>query len=157
MSATSSRELSISCDYFDMDPHELAPRQIDYEEANGERNLAYLNNSPMQAAHDLEHCSFLCTELSEQVKEPFVDSRTLNTYWHRAIHLDARLERMRPTNTAEEEQRRRWTRPKQTTRQAKTNRLMKQAKAQYAPLRGERRPKREHPRNRPSERTKTNQ
>lgn len=126
MTANRMHHLHIPCEYFDMDPHELTSHQLDYElllrnkpttgtarqkaqrvqqllqmEVNGNRELMFLNNSPMQSAYDLEHCSFLCHELNEQLKEPTIDSRTLKTYWSRAVHLAARLERINPNSQME--------------------------------------------------------
>lgn len=119
--------MDIPCEYFDMDPHELTTQQIDYElllrnvpargtarskadqlrrllkdEAEGRRNLSYLNFSPLESRYDLEHCSFLCHEMDEQMKEAHIDSRTLTTLWNRVVHLNGRLERIRPTNEQEE-------------------------------------------------------
>lgn len=130
MSGGFDTPLSIPCEYFDMDPHELNTRQLDYElmlrglpltgsartkaklikqylrdEASGRRDLAFLNQSPFQSQCDLEHCSFLCHELNEQMREARIDSRTLTTYWNRAVHLNARLERIHPQNASEQQQR----------------------------------------------------
>lgn len=112
-----------------MDPHELNSSQLDYElmlrgeplrggarqranrvqkliseEANGQRDMAHLNHSPMVSAHDLELCSFLCHELDESVSAAQIDSRSLTTYWNRVVHLNARLERIRPSNAHEDQQ-----------------------------------------------------